>query len=224
MRIDKKHFPPISVFDTHKTISLVIPESMQFLVNNISNPEKAMKALILEGKQNIISSTKEAEIVMTKSKRKCVNAYLEDPDRKAFGGAYIDMEMPIPSMDLFKFIPSMNKNEVTGIEKVEITCLFMSVQGNSNTVVSYGAITFRDFKEDSLIIDSSFACVNEEEKNNTINYIRFLLELNCFLEYGKTSEKNIQKVYGNQRKKLPEGYVIDNRSGYLIKCLCVPQK
>lgn len=224
MKIDKKHFPPISLLEVNKSNNLVIPTPLQPFLKTNKKLEVGIKALVLEGRENIITSTKEAEKLMIKHKRKCFNDYLRDPNKKAFGGAYIDMEMPVPSMDFFKIIPSKYKNEETGIEEDEIKCLCFSVQGNNNTVISYGMVTFKDFKEDSILVQTALACINDEERTNTINYMKFLLELNCFMEYGKESDKNIQKIYGNQRKCLPDGYVIDNRSGHIIRCLCTPKK
>lgn len=224
MKIDKKHFPPISVLGKNGAILLDIPENMYSFIKDIKGTTEIMNSLVVEGRKNVITSTKEADNYMAKHKYKCLEAYLKDPNKKDFGGAYIDMQMPVPSMDLFKFVPAKYKDEDTGVEEEAIFCFFISVQDKNNTVVSFGSILFRYITKDSSVFIPAFVCADEEEKGNTVNYMIFLLELNCFLEYGNESDKNVQKVYGNQRKSLPDGYVIDNRSGHIIRCLCTPKK
>lgn len=220
MKIDKRNFPPISILGDEKYI-LNVPRQMA--ERNPGLIKKLLTGLTIEGRKNILTSTKEADRLMTKYNQSCVETYLAEKDKKSFGGAYIDMTMPLPSIDLFHFMPKHRMNEETGEMEEVIACLFMSVQGKQNTLVSYGSLIFKNYFDKQFITEPAFDCFTEEEQAQTINYMVYLLELCCFLEYAPAEAKNLITVYGNQRVSIPDTGYIDNRSGLIIKCLCAPQ-
>lgn len=223
MRLDKRHFPPLDLLDI-ENIRLDIPKSMAFVKENIGVFKSVIYDLIVEGKSNILTSTEKAQDYMRRFSNGCVQTYLKDNNKKAFGGAYIEMNSPFPSIDFYMFNPMKRRNKVSGNNEEVIVCTFMTVQGMENTVISFGKIVFGDYSDGCFKVESDFVCINEKEEDLTIKYMLFLLELNCFLEYGRKSDKNILKVHGNQRINLLDGNVIDNRSEHLVKCLLPPQR
>lgn len=220
MKIDKRNFPPFSILGDEKYI-LNVPSKMA--ERNPGLIKKLLSGLTFEGRKNILTSTKEADTLMTKYNQSCVEAYLAEKDKKSFGGAYIDMTMPVPSMDLFHFMPKQMVNEETGEMEEVITCLFMSIQGKQNTLVSYGSLIFKNYNDNKFFTQPAFDCFTEEEQAQTINYMVYLLELCCFLEYAPYEAKNLITINGNQRVSIPDAGYIDNRSGLTIKCLCAPK-
>lgn len=222
MKIDTKNFPPMGLLE-NVNIDLYIPDGLEPICDEADKSNKLINALIFEGNKNLLTSTKKAEQFISKYTKGCVEEYLKDANKKAFGGAYIDMESSFPSMDLYKFLPIKRKNENSGKDEEFIMCIFMSVQGMNNTIISFGNILFRNYSNGIIEIEPNYLCINEEEQERTKNFMTFLLEFNCFLKYGDKSVKNVQKVYVNQRKEF-DGYVIDNRSNHIIQCLCAPKK
>lgn len=223
MRLDKRNFPPLGLLDV-ENIYLDIPDSMALIRENFESFKSPIYDLIIEGKSNILTSTENAQDYMRRYSNGCVETYMKDNNKKAFGGAYIEMNSPFPSIDFYMFNPMKRRNIVSEKNEEVIVCSFMTVQGMGNTVISIGKIVLSDYSNSCFKVEPDFVCINEKEEDLTINYMLFLLELNCFLEYGRKSDKNILKVHGNQRINLLDGNVIDNRSEHLIKCLLPPKR
>ena len=218
MRLDKKHYPPIGLLEGGN-IRLDIQDSMSSIWKNSDVSKKVIYDLILEGKNNIMTSTEEARQFMSKHSERCVDTYMKDNNKKAFGGAFIEMDLPFPSIDFYTFNPMKRKNLASGKNEEVIVCTFMSVQGMKNTV-----IVLTNYSCAKFDIETDFVCINENEEDLTIKYMLYLLELNSFLVYGQKSDKNLLDIAGNQKVILPGGRVIDNRSGNLIKCLLPPNE
>ena len=223
MRLDKKHYPPIGLLEGGN-IRLDIQDSMSSIWKNSDVSKKVIYDLILEGKNNIMTSTEEARQFMSKHSERCVDAYMKDNNKKAFGGAFIEMDLPFPSIDFYTFNPMKRKKLASEKNEEVIVCTFMSVQGMKNTVISFGKIVLTNYSCAKFDIETDFVCINEKEEDLTIKYMLYLLELNSFLVYGQKSDKNLLDIAGNQKVILPGGRVIDNRSGNLIKCLLPPNE
>ena len=223
MRLDKRNFPPLGLLDV-ENIYLDIPDSMALIRENFEAFKSPIYDLIIEGKSNILTSTENAQDYMRSYSNGCVETYMKDNNKKAFGGAYIEMNSPFPSIDFYMFNPMKRRNKVSGKNEEVIVCSFMTVQGMGNTVISIGKIVLSDYSNSCFKVEPDFVCINEKEEDLTINYMLFLLELNCFIEYGRKSDKNILKIRENQRINLLDGNVIDNRSEHLIKCLLPPKR
>lgn len=223
MKIDKKHFPPITILDEEKftinvdkRLGINSKDGIKMFQNYVCN-------IIPDAKENVWLSTKLSDKNMCKYNHDCISAYMKDPHKKSFSGCYLDMGMSIPSMDLFSFFPTIRSNNATGRREEAIACVFASIQGD-NYLMSHGAVTFSDYKNCNFHVESSFGCMCEEEKEMTINYLVFLLELNCFLEYGDNATMNIVTIGSNQRKVLPDGGgIVDNSTGLTLKCVCAPK-
>lgn len=216
MKISPKHFPPISMFCQKKVIFDFSPiEPSEELLRA---SRKILSALISEGRKNIFTLSETIQNMLGPNREKLMDAYWKDTQKEDFSGAYIDTQMPVPSIELFHFNPERLVNPKTGVEEDCLRYLFASVQGN-NVVVSIGIIDiFYEGNNDYYLIPH-ISTVNTDERDQEIincqNYMLYLLNACTFLKY---ADVEVINVYGNQRKQLPDkSDVIENKSGVRVK-------
>lgn len=216
MKISPKHFPPISMFCQKKVVfdfSPIEPTESQARVM-----KKLLSALIIEGRKNIFTLSQSIQNMLGPNREKLMDAYWKDPQKESFSGAYIETQMPIPSIELFRFDPTRQMNPKTEVEEDCLRYSFASVQGN-NTVVALGIIDlFYEGNSDFLLLPH-ISTVNsdmyDQEIINCQNYMLYLLNACTFLKY---ADVEVVNVYGNQRKMLPDkSDVIENKSGVRVQ-------
>ena len=224
MKIDSRNFPPIAILGREgERFSVSMPDVM---MKNGFEPKgfyKMLDGLVEGARPNVITYTKEADNLMTMYNKDCIESYLADSNKKTFAGAYLDMSMPVSSMDLFHIMPLRRTNDRTGAIEDVIACLLMSIQSKDNIVVSYGAITYKNYRKGRFETEPALNCFNNEVRDRSIDYMMYLLELNCFLEYAPEDAMNVIMVFGNQKVSLPGLGGFENRTHLIIKCLCSPQ-
>lgn len=216
MKISPKHFPPISMFCQKKTTFDFTP--MEPNERQMRVLKKLLRALIIEGRKNIFTLSNSIQKLLGPNQEKLMDAFWKDPQKDAFSGAYIETQMPIPSIELFKFLPIRQVNPNTGIEEDCLRYMFASVQGN-NVVVSAGSIDlFYEGNGDYLLIPYISTVKTEGRELEIINcqnYMLYLLNACTFLKY---ADVEVINVYGNQRKMLPDkSDVIENKSGVRVQ-------
>jgi len=180
--------------------------------------KKLLYALVMEGRKNIFTLSESIQNLLGPNREKLMDAYWKDPKKECFSGAYIETQMPVPSIELFSFIPARLVNPKTGNEEECLRYSFASVQGN-NVVVSMGIIDlFYEGNSDFLLLPHISTIKTEErdqEINNCQNYMLYLLNACTFLKY---ADVEVINVYGNQRKQLPDkSDVIENKSGVRVQ-------
>ena len=221
MKIDKKHFWPIRLFGTKDVTLEYAPCLEQYLEGNV--PKKVCEmiqhlATDARASGNIFTASSKMDDVMHKYREAAVKAFINDPERTDFGGAYLDMTMPVASVELFHFVPYIEHSELTGKDEVVIKYLFANIQDNK--IFSNGVISFTTDGE-FVSAQASMMPKIQVEQNNCIRYMTYLFELCCIMKYCSDKVIDIVTVYGNQRRKMPDcSDVIDNRSGVKIKCVC----
>lgn len=216
MKISPKHFPPISMFCQKKftlDFTPIEPTDKQMQVLR-----KLLYALISEGRKNIFTLSNSIQKLLAPNREKLMDAFWKDSQKESFSGAYIETQMAIPSIELFKFIPIRLVNPKTGIEEDCLRYMFASVQGN-NVVVSIGSIDLFYEGNGDYILMPYINTVKTEEREQEIvncqNYMLYLLNACTFLKY---ADVEIINVYGNQRKQLPDkSDVIENKSGVRVQ-------
>lgn len=216
MKISPKHFPPISMFCQKKVVfdfSPIEPTESQARVM-----KKLLSALIVEGRKNIFTLSQSIQNMLGPNREKLMDAYWKDPQKESFSGAYIETQMAIPSIELFRFDPTRLMNPKTEVEEDCLRYTFASVQGN-NTVVSMGIIDlFYEGNSDFLLlphISTVQSDMRDQEIINCQNYMLYLLNACTFLKY---ADVEVVNVYGNQRKQLPDkSDVIENKSGVRVQ-------
>lgn len=216
MKISPKHFPPISMFCQKKVVfdfSPIEPTESQGRVL-----KKLLSALIVEGRKNIFTLSQSIQNMLGPNREKLMDAYWKDPQKEIFSGAYIETQMAIPSIELFRFDPIRLMNPKTEVEEDCLRYTFASVQGN-NTVVSMGIIDlFYEGNSDFLLlphISTVQSDMRDQEIINCQNYMLYLLNACTFLKY---ADVEVINVYGNQRKQLPDkSDVIENKSGVRVQ-------
>lgn len=216
MKISPKHFPPISMFCQKKVVfdfSPIEPTESQGRVL-----KKLLSALIVEGRKNIFTLSQSIQNMLGPNREKLMDAYWKDPQKESFSGAYIETQMAIPSIELFRFDPTRLMNPKTEVEEDCLRYTFASVQGN-NTVVSMGIIDlFYEGNSDFLLlphISTVQSDMRDQEIINCQNYMLYLLNACTFLKY---ADVEVINVYGNQRKQLPDkSDVIENKSGVRVQ-------
>lgn len=216
MKISPKHFPPISMFCQKKVVfdfSPIEPTESQRRVL-----KKLLSALIVEGRKNIFTLSQSIQNMFGPNREKLMDAYWKDPQKESFSGAYIETQMAIPSIELFRFDPIRLMNPKTEVEEDCLRYTFASVQGN-NTVVSMGIIDlFYEGNSDFLLlphISTVQSDMRDQEIINCQNYMLYLLNACTFLKY---ADVEVINVYGNQRKQLPDkSDVIENKSGVRVQ-------
>jgi len=216
MKISPKHFPPISMFCQKKLTFDFTP--IEPNENQMRVLKKLLRALIIEGRKNIFTLSNSIQKLLGPNREKLMDAFWKDPQKESFSGAYIETQMPIPSIELFKFLPIRQVNPKTGIEEDCLRYMFASVQGN-NVIVSIGSIDlFYEGNGDYLLIpyiSTVKAEGREQEIINCQNYMLYLLNACTFLKY---ADVEVINVYGNQRKMLPDkSDVIENKSGVRVQ-------
>lgn len=223
MKIDKKHFPPITIL-AKEDFDITIPGSLLGEGATLPPLRKFLTCIRPEARNNILLSTKEAESMIRQYEPKCVQDFFKESKGVSCGGCYINMNAPIPLMDLFKFFKGIMYDEFTGEAYDVISVIFARIQDRDNTLVSFGAINFQFDDNKHLIAKPKFICIDDEEEQEIIDQMTFLLSLNCFLKYGNDAAKNIVEIGKFHRKALPDGGgVIDNTSGLSMRCLCAPK-
>ena len=216
MKISPKHFPPISMFCQKKVafdFSPIEPTESQARVM-----KKLLSALIVEGRKNIFTLSQSIQNMLGPNREKLMDAYWKDSQKESFSGAYIETQMAIPSIELFRFDPTRLMNPKTEVEEDCLRYTFASVQGN-NTVVSMGIIDlFYEGNSDFLLlphISTVQSDMRDQEIINCQNYMLYLLNACTFLKY---ADVEVINVYGNQRKQLPDkSDVIENKSGVRVQ-------
>ena len=179
---------------------------------------KLLSVLISEGRRNIFTLSESIQKLLGPNREKLMDAYWKDPQKESFSGAYIETQMAIPSIELFRFTPSRAIHPKTGIEEDCLYYSFASVQGN-NTVISMGVIELFYEGNNDYYVRPHISTVNTEERdqevNNCVNYMLYLLNGCTFLKY---ADVEVINIYGNQRKLLPDkSDVIENKSGVRVQ-------
>jgi len=75
--------------------------------------KKLLSALIIEGRKNIFTLSQSIQNMLGPNREKLMDAYWKDPQKESFSGAYIETQMPIPSIELFRFDPTRQMNVET---------------------------------------------------------------------------------------------------------------
>ena len=216
MKISPKHFPPISIFCQKKFVldfSVIQPDE-----DMIPILRKMMYMLVAECRKNIFTVSPSIQKMLSPNREKLTPVYWSNPEKEAFSGAYIDAEMPIPSVELFKFVPTRQVHPKTGVETDCLEYVFASVQGN-NVVVSIGSITLFYEGHGDFYVCPHISTIKGEERaqevTNCQNYMLYLMDVCIFLKY---ADVEVVNVFGNQRKSLPDkSDVIENKSGVRIQ-------
>ena len=216
MKISPKHFPPISMFCQKKVsfdLTPIKPTEEQIRVLR-----KLLHALVIEGRKNIFTLSDSIQNLLAPNREKLMDAYWKDPQKESFSGAYIETQMTVPSIELFRFDPNRLVNPKTGVEEDCLRYTFASVQGQ-NVVVSMGIIDlFYEGNNDYVLlphINTVKTPEREQEIINCQNYMLYLLNACTFLKY---ADVEVINVYGNQRKQLPDkSDIIENKSGVRVQ-------
>ena len=216
MKISPKHFPPISMF-CQKKVSLDLTP-IEPTEEQIRVLRKLLHALVIEGRKNIFTLSDSIQNLLAPNREKLMDAYWKDPQKESFSGAYIETQMTVPSIELFRFDPNRLVNPKTGVEKNCLRYTFASVQGQ-NVVVSMGIIDlFYEGNNDYVLlphISTVKTPEREQEIINCQNYMLYLLNACTFLKY---ADVEVINVYGNQRKQLPDkSDIIENKSGVRVQ-------
>ena len=174
MKISPKHFPPISMFCQKKVafdFSPIEPTESQARVM-----KKLLSALIVEGRKNIFTLSQSIQNMLGPNREKLMDAYWKDSQKESFSGAYIETQMAIPSIELFRFDPSRLMNPKTEVEEDCLRYTFASVQGN-NTVVSMALLTFSmrvTATFPSFLISAPCNLICETRKSSTVRTTCFI--------------------------------------------------
>lgn len=179
---------------------------------------KLLHALVIEGRKNIFTLSDSIQNLLAPNREKLMDAYWKDPQKESFSGAYIETQMTVPSIELFRFDPNRLVNPKTGVEEDCLRYTFASVQGQ-NVVVSMGIIDlFYEGNNDYVLlphISTVKTPEREQEIINCQNYMLYLLNACTFLKY---ADVEVINVYGNQRKQLPDkSDIIENKSGVRVQ-------
>ena len=216
MRINKKDFPPIKLL-YDKNTRVIYDEELGLGEEDLGFIHKFLGSLIAVSRQNIYTVSRSIEKMIVSNRARLMDYYLKEADDEMFSGAFIDLTMQVPSIEFYQFLPR-GHGEWRGEERDDIfRYAFASFQGNKHTgdvhLVAMGCI---DFIYNEIGIDSStYLRCKEGDEDNCVRYMKFLFELHVFLKYADTE---IVKIYGNQKKLLPDkSDYINNQSGMTIK-------
>lgn len=215
MKINERDFPPISIFG-RKKLNLHLPPELGYDYSDSGGVQRFLNPLVSECRKNIFTVSRSIEDMIGPNRERLMDAFLKDPDEDMFSGAFIDTSMEVPSIELYKFLPSRRMKWIDETEEDVFTYLFASIQGVSCGelyLVALGVIEFV-YNREGLFSNTQVRC-RPDDVGNSIRYMKFLLELNVFLRYADTETI---KVYGQQKRYVPDGKdYIDNRSGIMVK-------